>query len=230
MTILDRIRDLTRRDVLRVGAAGAALALVGAGCGDDAGGAGPDDVDASIDPVADAALPRIDATPGCTEEVTEDNLEGPFYKEGAPVRDDLTEADMLGTRLEISGRVLSIACVPLAGALVDVWQSDWRGEDPSVYDSVGFILRGRVYAAADGAWRLRTIIPGRYPNGNVFRPAHIHVKVSAPGHELITTQLYFDGDPFNATDPFFEAPLLMTLTDAPGGEKRAFFDLVLRAV
>src|SRR6187200_1764164 len=32
------------------------------------------------------------------------------------------------------------------------------------------------------------------------RPAHMHVKVSAPGHELLTAQLYFPGDPHNDDD------------------------------
>jgi catechol 1,2-dioxygenase len=29
-----------------------------------------------------------------------------------------------------------------------------------------------------------------------FRPAHIHIKVSYPGFETLTTQLYFEGDPY----------------------------------
>jgi len=28
-----------------------------------------------------------------------------------------------------------------------------------------------------------------------WRPAHLHMKGSAPGYQLITTQLYFPGDP-----------------------------------
>src|SRR3546814_3752389 len=33
-----------------------------------------------------------------------------------------------------------------------------------------------------------------------WRPAHLHLKVSAPGYELITTQLYFPGDAHNDDD------------------------------
>lgn len=35
---------------------------------------------------------------------------------------------------------------------------------------------------------------------HAWRPAHLHVKVSAPGHELLTAQLYFPGDPHNDDD------------------------------
>ena len=35
---------------------------------------------------------------------------------------------------------------------------------------------------------------------HAWRPAHLHVKVSAPGHELLTAQLYFPGDPHNGDD------------------------------
>jgi catechol 1,2-dioxygenase len=35
---------------------------------------------------------------------------------------------------------------------------------------------------------------------HAWRPAHLHLKVSAPGHELLTAQLYFPGDPHNEDD------------------------------
>ena len=85
-----------------------------------------------------------------------------------------------------------------------------------------------MFAGDDGGYRLDTIIPGHYLNGNQFRPAHIHVKVSAPGYQLLTTQLYFEGDPYNDIDPFIEAPLIMTLEEDDAGGKTAQFDFVLR--
>ena len=46
---------------------------------------------------------------------------------------------------------------------------------------------------------LETVIPGHYENGpGAWRPAHIHVTISAPGHASVTTQLYFAGDPYLA--------------------------------
>jgi len=70
-------------------------------------------------------------------------------------------------------------------------------------------------------------VPGRYLNGAQYRPAHVHVKVSAPGFLPLTTQLYFPGDPYNAVDPFTVCSLIMRVADE-GGLKRASFDFVLR--
>jgi protocatechuate 3,4-dioxygenase beta subunit len=210
---------LSRRDLLRIGAGGAAGLLVLGGCGDPASRAGADA--GGVDGGPDAGL---DPTPPCEE--TEDNIEGPFYRAGAPERADLVEEGMAGVVLSLVGRVLSTSCQPLAGALLDVWQADDRGDEPAQYDQVGWRLRGTLHADDDGAYQLRTIIPGHYLNGQQFRPAHIHVKASAAGHALLTTQLYFAGDPYNASDPFIEDALIMTLTDA-GGDKRAAFDFVL---
>jgi len=169
-------------------------------------------------------------TPECLE--TEDNILGPYWLDGAPARSDLTEPGLAGTRLQITGRVLGLgaaACTPLAGALLDVWQSDDRGDTPADYsDGTTWRLRGRLYTAADGSYDLRTIVPGRYLNGDELRPAHIHVRVSAPGHRLLTTQLYFAGDPYNDTDAFIRESLIMTLADAGDG-KAASFDFVIPA-
>ena len=49
---------------------------------------------------------------------------------------------------------------------------------------------------ADGAWRFRTIRPAPYSG----RTPHIHLKVRLGRHELLTTQLYVEGDPGNARD------------------------------
>ncbi len=61
----------------------------------------------------------------------------------------------------------------------------------------------------------------------MYRPAHIHVKVSAPGHAPLTTQLYFPEDPYNAGDPFIDRSLIMEVSpdrNALG----ARYDFVLR--
>lgn len=67
------------------------------------------------------------------------------------------------------------------------------------------------------------------PQRRVFRPAHIHVKVSAPGHTLVTTRLYFEADEFNDGDPFILDPLIMGLDDDGAGGKRANFDFAIAA-
>src|SRR5690606_34392367 len=99
------------------------------------------------------------------------------------------------------------------GAVLDFWQAD----DDGGYDNDGvadppageFVLRGKVESDAAGGFSLKTIIPGHYLNGNQYRPAHIHVTVSAPGFASLTTQLYFEGDPYNEIDPFIIDSLIM---------------------
>ena len=162
-----------------------------------------------------------------------DNILGPYYRSGAPFRQDLTEAGMAGTRITVTGRVLDPACQPIANALIDLWQADDAGD----YDNDGvndpppdqFVLRGRMNAGADGAYSFRTVIPGHYLNGAQFRPAHLHVTVSAPGFVSLTTQLYFENDPYNATDAWYLPALELALADA-GAEKSSSFDFVLEPV
>ena len=55
---------------------------------------------------------------------------------------------------------------------------------------------GRVTVGADGAWRFRTIRPVPYTG----RTPHIHFKVKLGARELLTTQLYEEGDAGNARD------------------------------
>jgi protocatechuate 3,4-dioxygenase beta subunit len=127
------------------------------------------------------------------------------------------DADVVGSPLVVSGNVMSLDCkTPLAGAVVDVWQANGDGH----YDNDGTMrlpdgamrLRGKLRADARGAFAFDTVLPGRYLNGRQYRPAHIHVKVSAPGHEALTTQLYFPDDPFNAVDPFMHRSLIMEMS------------------
>jgi len=105
------------------------------------------------------------------------------------------------------GRVLDADGSPLAGANLDIWQADAEGR----YS--GFMpgppegnLRGQVRADADGRYEFTTVIPGPYtipldgPTGKLtaaagwspWRPAHIHLIVSAEGYEPLVTQLFID--------------------------------------
>lgn len=188
--------------------------------------------DTRVDSATDAPPDTTFPTPGCME--TADNIEGPYYRASAPFRADLRAGITKGVLLTLRGRVYGVGCaVPLTDAIVDVWQADADGH----YDNDGtlmvppseFRLRGRANVDAAGYYAVKTIIPGHYLNGAQYRPAHIHVKVSSAGHRLLTTQLYFEGDPYNGIDPFIKKPLIMKLEDVAAGEKRATFDFVLAA-
>jgi protocatechuate 3,4-dioxygenase beta subunit len=166
------------------------------------------------------AEPLRAPTPACVDddEPTESQTEGPYFTPNSPKRTSLMEAGVTGTPLLLSGQVLTRSCRPVAGALVDFWQADDSGE----YDNGGFRLRGHQFTDAKGTFRLETIVPGLYPG----RTRHIHVKVQAPTQRVLTTQLYFPGEPRNARDGIYDADLLMSMAKAGlGGDAR--FDFVL---
>jgi protocatechuate 3,4-dioxygenase beta subunit len=168
----------------------------------------------------DPPTPQID--PQSCGGATASNIEGPFYKAGAPHRAVLVGPGERAERLAITGVVMTTACAPVPGAELDVWHADRRGG----YDNDGFHLRGKLVTDAKGRYELRTIVPGRYLNGETYRPAHVHVKLRAKGHRTLTTQLYFDGDPYNDNDPFIVESLIMkTLSTRTG--RLATFDFVL---
>jgi protocatechuate 3,4-dioxygenase beta subunit len=149
-------------------------------------------------------------------ESTAPQTEGPFFKPKSPLRASLLENDSIGERMVLAGVVLSRACKPVANVLLDFWHSDDMGE----YDNDGFRYRGHQFSDAEGRFRLETIVPARYPG----RTRHIHVKVQAPQKRVLTTQIYFPGDPGNARDSLYRAALAMRKT---AGEGR--FDFVIDA-
>ncbi|WP_031077093.1 carbohydrate-binding protein [Streptomyces sp. NRRL S-118] len=159
-------------------------------------------------------------TPACDDgdDPTPPQMEGPYFKPDSPRRTSLVESGTPGVRLTVSGWVFGLACRPLGGVLLDFWQADVDG----AYDNTGFRFRGHQFTDAQGAFRLSTIVPGLYPG----RTRHLHVKVQAPGRPVLTTQLYFPGEPRNNTDALFDPRLLMTVRDT-GGAREAAFDFVL---
>jgi protocatechuate 3,4-dioxygenase beta subunit len=160
------------------------------------------------------------ATPACddNDDPTLEQTEGPFYTPKTPERTSLIEPGVSGTKLVVTGFVLTTACKPVAGALLDFWQADDKGE----YDNAGYKLRGHQFADDQGRYSLETIVPGLYPG----RTRHIHVKVQAPNQPILTSQLYFPGEARNQSDGIFQPELLMNVQDAADG-KMATFDFVL---
>ncbi|MGH8634830.1 MAG: hypothetical protein ACRET7_11950 [Burkholderiales bacterium] len=124
--------------------------------------------------------------------VTPRDALGPFYVKGAPAQAELCASGSGGSeKLTVSGRVIGAAdCAPLAGALVEVWQADARGDYTQVgarQDDAGCLLRASLKTDAEGRYSFRTVLPGEYPG----RPRHIHYRVSAKGYTTLVTQLYF---------------------------------------
>ena len=147
---------------------------------------------------------------------TPEDIEGPFYKPGAPLKANFFEAGSKAEKLIVTGLVLSMsACKPLAGIRLDFWHADDKG----VYDSSGFRYRGLVETDAQGRYRLETNLPPPY----MGRPRHIHVKTQARGGPVLTTQLYFPGEARGA-----DAGLIMKMTRRESG-LAATYDFVLLA-
>ena len=198
---LDDEARARRREFLRVALAVPAAALIGAA------------------PLV-SAQPKTRPTPACGVPggMTEAQTEGPFFRPSSPLRASLLEPGMGGTRIAVEGAVLGADCRPIPRALIDVWQADDRGR----YDNSGYRLRGHQFTDDAGRYRLESIVPGVYPG----RTRHFHVKVQAPGQSVLTTQLYFPGEPENQRDFIFDPDLVMTVRDGGDG-KVARFDFVL---
>lgn len=118
-------------------------------------------------------LPEIAAAqPACAP--TRPDALGPFYESNAP------ERSATGRGLVVSGVVRSVkGCLPLPAARIEWWSANARGD----YDDEH---RASQRADASGRYRYETTFPGRYPG----RPPHLHVRVTAPGHKPLVTQLY----------------------------------------
>lgn len=166
-------------------------------------------------------------TPKCDDgysSTTPRQTAGPFYTPNTPKRSVLFEPSMTGDRFLLEGQVLTQDCTPVAHAMLDFWSCDSDG----VYDNAGFRLRGHQFADASGRYRLETIKPGRYGTGFAARTPHIHVRVKGATTNLLTTQLYFPGEPTNQKDGIFNAKLVMTDTGRnDDGVTTAQFNFVL---
>ncbi|MFJ3801654.1 catechol 1,2-dioxygenase [Streptomyces sp. NPDC090088] len=137
-------------------------------------------------------------------------IEGPYYAPGAPTLPGVTTLPMRedepGTRLLFQGQVTDVSGAPIAGALLEMWQADDAGFYAQFAPGIPeWNLRGSVVADAEGRFAVTTVQPAPYQiptdgscgrliaaaGWHAWRPAHLHLKVSAPGHESLTTQLYF---------------------------------------
>jgi protocatechuate 3,4-dioxygenase beta subunit len=168
--------------------------------------------------VAPGRAAELPLTPACGPQAprTPSQTEGPYYTPNTPLRASLVEPGTHAPRLVLSGRVVSVACAPVSGALLDFWHCDEQGE----YDNVGFRYRGHQFADAEGGFRLETIFPAIYPG----RARHIHVKVQAPGGPILTTQLYFPGD---ARDGLWRRELVVAMRVQPGSRLASFRFIVV---
>ena len=172
---------------------------------------------------------------------TADAARGPLYRREAPWRTRLCSTDEPGEPLSISGIVTdSVDCRPIADATLDIWQTNARGiysnllgfGDPS--NPRAFNLRGRLMSDEAGRYQFESVIPGRYPLfWPLTRPRHIHLTVTHPRCERLTTQIFFEGDTYNSWDPWWRPSLTIRLepdgvTESGRVGWRGVFDIALR--
>ncbi len=207
---MKRSRSPSRRDFLESAAAGT-LGVGVAGCAPAR--------DVAVEGPTPADRPR-DCNP------TPSNALGPYHREEAPERAAINPNGDEGERLVILGTVTGFDCPDPIGVVdVDVWHCDVQGDYDN--DSDAFAFRGRLQTDADGDYRVETLLPGRYLDGDEFRPRHVHFLFVAPGHEPLTTQLYFEDDEFNEVDRLFDAALARPLVGDGAGGWTVTFDVVL---
>ena len=163
-----------------------------------------------------------------TEAASHAALLGPFWRANAPfceAGDNIARGNTQGMPLEVRGVVYDKHGKPLANATVDVWHASPIGLYDNQDDAQeNMNLRGRFKTDAHGVYFFKTVRPAGYPVptqgpcGDLLRaqlrhpnrPAHLHFMVSTPGHKVLITQVFADGDDNLTSDPVFgvTAPLV----------------------
>lgn len=151
---------------------------------------------------------------------TEATVFGPFHVAGAPVYEN--GADMSngapGEPLFVDCSIRTVEGAAVAGATVDVWQSDAEGfydvQQPGLDEHRA---RGVFRSDAAGRFWFKSILPVAYPiptDGPVgamlvatgrhpWRPAHVHFMIRAEGCETLVTHVFREGDPYLDSDVVF---------------------------
>lgn len=146
-------------------------------------------------------------------------IEGPYYVPDSPVLESPATVEMReyeeGTPLRFSGRFTDTAGNPIQGGQIEIWHADAAGFYSQYAPGLPeWLFRATVKADNEGHFTINTMRPAPYQiptdgacgqlisaaGWHAWRPAHIHIKASAPGFQPVTQQLYFPGDPHNADD------------------------------
>ena len=152
---------------------------------------------------------------------TESTVLGPFHMVDSPVRElgDDIALDGKGVPCLVSGQVTGPDGDPLAGATVDVWQTNEDGfydvQQPDVQPAGN--LRGLFTTDEEGRFWFRSVVPRYYPipdDGPVgrllaatgrhpYRPAHLHFIAAAAGYRPVTTHVFVADSPYLDSDAVF---------------------------
>ena len=154
--------------------------------------------------------------------LTPAQIEGPYFRLGAPRRDSLLEPGISGEHMFLRGRVTTPTGTPIPNAVLHFWMSDDEGN----YDMLGYQLQGYTLSDADGGYQMEMIVPACY---EPRQAKHIHVKVQGVSRTL-TTQLFFSDDEGRLKDKWFLKELEIEVRDSARGGKEGTFDFVIAQV
>jgi catechol 1,2-dioxygenase len=182
-------------------------------------------------------------------EGTKGSIEGPYYVPDSPRYESPATLPMRdneqGTPLLFQGRITNLAGEKLPGASVEIWHADDEGFYSQFAPGLPeWNLRGTVITDADGRYEINTMQPAPYQiptdgscgkliaaaGWHAWRPAHLHLKISAPGYQLITSQLYFKGDSHVGDDIASAVKPELILDPTPradGNGREVSYDFVL---
>lgn len=173
-----------------------------------------------------------------SSQATPSTVEGPFHVPDAPaMANGANMADNApGIPCFCTGNVRGLAGEPVAGATLDLWQTDGEGfyeaQRPGI---TGAWMRGLYRTQADGSYLIRTVAPISYTipmdgtigelmnrtNMSHMRPAHIHFAIDAPDYHGLVTHLFQAGDEWINDDAVYgvKEPLIIGFTKMPAGSK-----------
>ena len=152
--------------------------------------------------------------------------EGPFYAPSTPLTGDLRPTNHGVQELRLAGRVFGPNCQPVAGAVLDFWQTDPSG----VYDHFGYKFRGHQFTDAEGRYELLTLLPANYRFLGIARRRHIHLKIDASGYPFLTTQVFFPfGPDREVEDISFDPALVPSIVETSSRFIEARYDFIMGA-
>jgi hydroxyquinol 1,2-dioxygenase len=151
-------------------------------------------------------------------DATEATVFGPFFVEGSPevgIGGDIAFG-AAGEPCWVEGTVRDTDGHPVMARL-EVWEADDHGLYDVQYGDGRTAARGHLFSAEDGSYRFWATTPTPYPiphDGPVgrmlastgrspMRPAHLHLRVQAPGHRTLVTHIFVRGDASVHSDAVF---------------------------
>jgi isovaleryl-CoA dehydrogenase len=180
------------------------------------------------------------------EEPTSSSILGPFWSPNAPFRENggtIIQSPHNGQVTLMHGVITDLDTKkPIPGAVIDIWQASSNGrydfQDPE--NQVPNNLRGKFRCNDKGEYWFYCLKPTAYSlptdgaagelfkvlDRHPFRPAHIHLMITAPGYKAVTTQIYPRDDPYVPNDTVFAVKDDLLIDFTPSNDKNAELDLV----